>query len=125
MKILSMLLTALLVVALLASAYFSIVAAVVLVTAALALGLRIVTASGILYGITAILSLVLLARRHRRTLRALVVWAGAVTLTTALAPSVWGNIGWEAGIKPAAAVGAVLAALIGAWHFVRVRAARG
>lgn len=124
MKILCTLLTALLTSVLLASAYFSLTAAIGLIRAAHALGQQVATLSELLYGVTAVLALVLLARRHPWSLRVLAVWAGAVTLTTALAPVVWGQAAWAVGAASAAAVAFGLGVFLGTWQFVRVRAAR-
>ena len=101
MKTLAWLLTAVLALLLLASAYFSLTAAVGLVRAAHALGQQVATVSELLYGVSAVLALVLLARRHPWSLRVLIVWAAAVTLTTALAPVVWGKTAWGIGVKSA------------------------
>jgi len=123
LKILATLLTALLMVVLFASAYFSLTAAVGLIRAANTLGRQVATFSELLYGITAVLALVLLARRHPWSLRVLIVWAAAVILTSALAPVVWGRTTWAVGAGSAAAVAIGLGVLLGAWQFLRVRAA--
>ncbi len=121
MKTLNLALTALLALALFASAWFGLSVAAGLFRAAHGLGTWAATITEVTYGVTAVLALVLLARRHPRAWPVLVVWAVAVTLTTILAPVAWGDATWAVGAESGAAVAVPLAALLAGWRVVRSR----
>jgi hypothetical protein len=123
MRIVSSLLTGLLVLLLLAAAYFGLTGGFVLVREAHTGAQKLATGTELLYGVTALLALVAMASRHKGTLALLVVWAAALTATSALAPVVWANRSVAIGAASGAAVGAVLAIIVGAWLYAGRRAA--
>ena len=112
MKTVSLLLTGLLVLLLLAAGYFGIVEGLGLVRQAHTPLEILPTASELLYGIAAVGALVALASRHRSAQYLLILWAVLVSITAALAPPVWGGssavVGAESGVAAALLIGLVL-----------------
>jgi hypothetical protein len=125
MRIVATLLNGFLVLLLLASAYLGLTGGFALVREAHSFAQKLATGTELLYGLTALVVLVAMAEQHRRTLLLLIVWAGALTATGALAPVVWGNTSVKVGAESGAGVGLVLVLVLWAWHFVRRRAAAG
>lgn len=123
MKIVLSFLTGFLVLLLVAAAYFGLTGGFELLRQAHSGVQRLATGMELLYGLAALLALVALASRHRWTLRLLIVWAAAVTATSALAPWVWGGTTWMVGAEAGATVGVVLAVVLWGWHHVGRRVA--
>ena len=123
MRIVSALLNGFLVLLLLATAYLGLTGGFALVREAHTGAQKLATSTELLYGLTALLTLVAMASRHRWTLPVLIVWAAAMTATSGLAPVVWGNTSALVGAESAAAVGVILVLILWAWHRARRRAA--
>jgi len=111
-RTLSLLLTALLVLLLLAAGYFGIVEGLGLVRQARAPAQILATATELGYGVAAVGALVSLASRHRSARYFLIVWAVLVSVTAALAPPVWGGstvaVGAESGVGSGLLIGLLL-----------------
>jgi hypothetical protein len=118
MKVVSTVLLGVLVLLLLAAAYLGLTDGLGLVRQAHTGAQRLATGTELLYGVTALVSLVALASRHKWTLSLLIIWAAAVTATSGLAPVVWGNTSWTVGAESGVAVGVVLAGVLLGWHRV-------
>ena len=123
MRIVSALLNGFLVLLLLATAYLGLTGGFALVREAHTGAQKLATGTELLYGLTALLTLVAMASRHRWTLPVLIVWAAAMTATSGLAPVVWGNTSVMVGAESGAAVGVILVLILWAWHHARRRAA--
>jgi hypothetical protein len=117
MRIVSSLVTGLLVLLLLAAAYFGLTSGFGLLREAHTGAQWLATGTELLYGLTALLALAALASRHKWTLRLLIVWAAAVTATSALAPVVWGGTSWMVGAESGGGAGLLLAVLLWSWHY--------
>jgi len=116
MKIASRMVLGLLVLCLLAAAYFGLTEGFPLLREARTGVQRLAAWTELLYGVAALASLVALASRLRWTVALLIVWAALVTITAALAPVVWGGASSAAGAESGAAAAIVLAALLIGWH---------
>jgi len=125
MRIVSSLLTGVLVLLLLAAAYLGLTGGFGLLREAHTGVQRLATGTELIYGLTALLVLVALASRHQWTLHLLVLWAAAVAATSALAPVVWGGASWTVGAETGGAVGVLLAVVVWSWHYVGRRVSRG
>jgi hypothetical protein len=123
-KTVSWLLTALLVLLLLAAAYLGLTGGFTLLREARSATQWAATGTELLYGLTALPALATLPSRRPWALRLLIVWAAAVTATSVLAPVVWGRTTWTAGAASGCAVGALLALLLWGWHHSRRFAGR-
>jgi len=123
MRTVRTILTVMLTLLLLASAYLGLTGGIPLVREAHTATQSLATGTELLYGVAALGVLVALAGGYRWTLRALTVWALAVTATSGLAPVVWGNTPVMTGVVSGAGVGAVLALLLWGWHAAGARAA--
>jgi len=122
MRIVLRFLTGFLVLLLLAAAYLGLTGGFGLLREAHTVVQMLATGMELLYGLAALLALVALALRHRWTLRLLIVWAAAVTATSALAPWVWGGASWISGLEAAVAVGVLLSAVLWSWLHLGRRA---
>lgn len=113
MAILHRLLSSLLVVILLVSAFFGFAASPNTMHASNSLLQWLVAVSELLYAVTACGALWLMYRRDARQTPVLIVFSLAVTVTSGLAPVVWGHASWRIGAMSALAavalVGGVLA----------------
>jgi hypothetical protein len=125
MRIVSLLLTGLVVLLLLATAYLGLTGGFALVREARTFAQQLATGTELLYGVTALLALVAMASRHKSALLLLIVWAAALTATSTLAPVVWGNASPAVGAASGVGVAVVLALILWPWHVVRGRAAGG
>ena len=112
MRILRALLNGTLVLLLLATAYLGLTEGFPLVREAHSGLQRLATGTEILYGVTALLALVGLAARRRWALAVLAIWGAAITATSTLAPVVWGQSPWTAGVTAGLATAALLALLV-------------
>lgn len=124
MKTVSWLLTALLVLLLLAAAYLGLTGGFALLRQARSAVQWLATGTELLCGLTALPALAKLPSRRPWALRLLIVWAAAVTATSALAPVAWGKTAWTAGAASGCAVGAFLAILLWGWRRSRRFAGR-
>jgi len=114
-KKLPLLLTGLLVLLLLATAYLGLVDGLGLVRQART-PLRVVaTATELLYGVTAVGALVALASRHASGRYFLIVWAALLSVTAALAPPVWGGSSVAVGIESGVAAALLVGLLVWGW----------
>jgi hypothetical protein len=123
-KTVSRLLTALLVLLLLASAFLGLKGGFGLLREARSAAEWVATGTEILYGLAALAALAALPSGRPWALRLLIVWAAAVTATSTLAPVVWGKTAWIVGAESGCAVGALLALLLWGWHHSRRVAGR-
>jgi hypothetical protein len=123
MRVVSTILTAFLILLLLASAYLGLTGGIPLVREAHTAARALATGTELLYGVAALLALVALANRYRWSFRVLIVWAAGLTATSGLAPVVWGNTSVRTGVVSGAVAGVVLALILWAWHFAQSRAA--
>lgn len=121
MRLLAFLLDALLVLLLLASAYFGCKEGVALVREAHTAGQWAATGTEILYGVAAVAGIVAWASRQRWRGWLLLVWALALTATGALAPVAWARSSLATGLASGAGVAAVLALLLWGRRVVRRR----
>jgi hypothetical protein len=124
MKTVSWLLTALLALLLLASAYLGLRDGFGLLREARSAAQWVATGTELLYGLAALPALAILPSGRPWALRLLIVWAAAVTATSTLAPVVWGKTAWTVGATSGCAVGALLAILLWGWHHSRRVAGR-
>jgi hypothetical protein len=122
MRLVSKLLDGLLVLLLLASAFFGLKDGIPLVREAHTADQWAATCTEIVYGVTAVAAIVAWASRHRWQGRLLLVWALGLTATSVLAPVVWAHTSVATGLASGAGVGAVLALLLWARRLVRRRA---
>lgn len=116
MRLVSKLLDVLLVLLLLASAFFGLKDGIPLVRAAHTVGQWTATVAEILYGVTAVLVLVVWASRFAWLWRLLLVWALGLAVTSALAPVVWAHASLATGAASGAGAAIVLALLLWGWH---------
>ena len=105
MKTASLILTSLLVLMLLASAFLGITDGVGLVRQAHTTAQAVATAAELLYGVAAVGALVALASRHKFAPHLLTLWAACVTITSGLAPVVWGGTSVAVGAESGVAAG--------------------
>lgn len=125
MKILATVLTGLLVLLLLASAFFGITGGLPLVREARPALQVLATATELAYGLAALGALVALADRHRSARALLIIWAVCLTLTSGLAPVVWGRAAILVGVESGAGASVVLALLLWGWRWAVLRASGG
>lgn len=116
MKAVVRLVNGLLVLLLLATAYLGLKDGFHLLTEARSAAQWVATGTEVLYGLTALAALVTLPSGRPWTLRLLIVWAAALTATSALAPVVWGKTSWAVGAASGGGVGALLALLLWGWR---------
>ena len=119
MKILFWLITVLLVLVLLAAAYFGLTEVFGLLPEAHRPLEVLAVATEFLYGLLALIALVGMATHHRTTPIVLVAWAVAATAGSALSPVTWGRAPAVEGIKSRIVVGLVVGALVFGWRYTR------
>ena len=113
--------TVALILVLLASAYFGFAAAPNIVRAAHTPLQWLATGTELLYAAAAVGALWLMYRRDRRQHQVLILFTVAVTITTGLAPTVWGHAGWGTGAISAVVAALLVGGLIGARQVLAAR----
>ena len=121
MRFLHRVTTVALVLVLLASAYFGLAAGPNILRAAHTPLQWLATATELLYAVAAVGALWLMYREDRRQRPVLVLFTVAVTVTTGLAPTVWGRAGWSTGLISAAVAALLVGGLVGARELLAVR----
>ena len=114
--------SALVVLVLLASAYFGFAAGPNILRAARSPLQWIATATELLYAASACVALWLMYRRDSRQRAVLVTFAVAVTVATGLAPVVWGHGRWTTGFISAAVACVIVGGLIAVRQALAARA---
>jgi hypothetical protein len=124
LKIVSMLLTALLVLLLLIAAYFGLSDGFRAVREAHGPLRVLASATQLLYGLLALAALAAVGFRHRAAGPLLVGWVAALAVTNGLSPFVWGHASVAVGIKSGVITGIWLGLVVWLWGYCRRRAAR-
>jgi len=120
-KLLYRVTTVALILVLLMSAYFGFAAGPNILRAAHTPLQWLATGTELLYAAAAIGALWLMYRNDRRQRLVLVLFTVAVTITTALAPTVWGHAGWGTGAISAAVAALLVGGLVGTRQFLAAR----
>lgn len=122
-KALSALLTGLLVLLLLLTAYLGLREGIGAVGAADGTLRVLASATDLLYGLLALGALIALGLRQRAAGVLLVGWVAALALTNLLGPIAWGHESIRLGIKSGVITGTWLGLLVWVWGYARPRAA--
>ena len=124
MNVLHRVTTVALILVLLASAYFGFAAGPNILRAAHTPLQWLAAGTELLYAMAAVGGLWLMYRKDPRQRSVLVLFTVAVTVTTGLAPTVWGHAGWGTGAISAAVAALLVGGLIGARHLLAARIQR-
>ena len=124
MKAVATILTVLLTLLLLASAYLGLTGGFALVRESHSAWQAAATATELGYGVAGLLAIVLRAAQHRWSLAVLVVWVAGLVATSALAPVVWGHASRLVGVGSGAGALVLMGGLVWGWRAAGARAGR-